>query len=71
MQYLTTTFIIACTGCRPSEAAYIAINKSIQPNSYQHYNATYMGIAEDMTKTRRVYKWPLHNKYNAVWKNIS
>ena len=56
------------TGCRPVEAAYVVMKKTIQKNTIKLKHATFEHKAtasKDMTKTKRDYFWLLPKEFNA------
>ena len=52
--------LVLYTGCRPSEAAWIVINKAFEPTPYDFFHAEHHFIAlmpKEFTKTHRSYRW--------------
>ena len=56
------------TGCRPNEAAYVVINKSVAKNDYVVKHASFENKAtapKTITKTKRDYFWLLPKEFNS------
>ena len=52
--------LVLYTGCRPSEASWIVINKSFETSTYDYFHAKHSFIAlmpKEITKTRKSYRW--------------
>ena len=60
--YVTAIAFVLYTGCRPIEAAYIVLHKTVQNNNYKvkHAKFQYKASApKSITKTKRDYFWLL------------
>ena len=58
--FASAIFLVAMTGCRPNEACYIVLNKSVQPSNMWVRDSAHKWVATvpaEFTKTDIPYSW--------------
>ena len=63
--------ILAYTGCRPIEAAWIVTRGDITANPFDHHDRTYIANCPELiAKTGSNYMWLLPKEFDGLWKKI-